>query len=388
MSSVRIGVIGVGNMGASHAKELLAGHIQGATLGAVCDGMTSKREWAREALPTVPVFETSEAMLQSGLVDAVIVATPHYDHPEQALRALEAGKHVLVEKPAGVFTAKVREVNEAAAQSNLVFSMMYNQRTNPVYLKLRDMIAAGELGEIRRTNWIITDWYRSQAYYDSASWRATWAGEGGGVLINQCPHQLDLWQWTIGMMPVRMRAFCGFGSRRNIETEDQVTAYVEYPNGGTGVFITTTGEAAGTNRFEVSGDKGKVVIENDTLTFWRLEESESAFNLRNAEPFGQPAYTKLEVPIEGKNPQHVGIIQNFADAINHGTPLVAPGDEGINGLLISNAMHLSTWLNDWVELPFDESQYEAELRKRAASSSFKPGEPEQASAPVDLKGTH
>ncbi|WP_127534101.1 Gfo/Idh/MocA family protein [Paenibacillus kobensis] len=387
MSKVKIGIIGIGNMGAQHARQLLNGNIQGAVLGAVCDGMPGKREWASEALPGTPFFETSEAMIASGLVDAVIVATPHFDHPAQAIKALDAGMHVLIEKPAGVYTKEVREMNEAAARSGKVFSIMYNQRTNPVYVKLRDLIASGELGEIRRTNWIITNWYRSQAYFDSASWRATWTGEGGGVLINQSPHQIDLWSWTVGMMPSRVRAFCGFGSRRNIETEDQVTAYVEYPNGATGVFITTTTEAPGTNRFEVAGTRGKIVIENDKLTFWRLREPEPEFNAHNTEPFAAPECWTTEVPVHGQNSQHSGILQNFADAINKGTKLIAPGEEGINGLMLSNAMHLSTWLDDWIELPIDEERYEAELRKRMAESRFNPSQPEQAAAPADLKGT-
>ncbi|WP_152394983.1 Gfo/Idh/MocA family protein [Paenibacillus guangzhouensis] len=389
MSDVRIGIIGIGNMGAGHANHLKSGTIKGAVLSAISDGDAGKRAWATETYAGVPVYEDVEAMLTSGKVDAVIVATPHYDHPVEAKRALAHGLHVLIEKPAGVYTKQVREMNEAAAASGRVFGIVYNQRMNPLYRKLRELIADGELGEIRRTNWIITNWYRSQSYYDSGSWRATWAGEGGGVLINQCPHQLDLWQWTTGLMPVRVRAFCHFGKHRDIEVEDDVTAYVEYANGGTGVFITTTGEAPGTNRFEVAGDRGKIVIEDGKLTFWRLRESERDFNARNREAFGSPEHWKCEVPIHGTSLEHAGIVQNFVDAIHKGTALVAPGEEGIHGLMISNAMHLSTWLDDWVELPLSEDLYESELRKRIASSRYR--KPEAAvtsgTAPVNLKGT-
>lgn len=281
MSIVRVAVIGIGNMGAAHARTLVAGEVPGAELVAVCDVRREMESWVSSHLPaTVTYWQDAEQMMASGTIDAVIIATPHYDHPEQAIQAFQHGLHVMIEKPAGVYTKQVRKMNEAAAASGKVFSMMYNQRTNPLYIKLRDLIASGELGEVRRTNWIITNWYRSQSYYDSGGWRATWAGEGGGVLINQDPHQLDLWQWTIGMMPVRMRAFCSFGKYRNIEVEDDVTAYVEYENGATGVFVTTTGEAPGTNRFEVNGDRGKIVIEDGKLTFWRLQESEPEFNQR------------------------------------------------------------------------------------------------------------
>jgi len=392
MTKVRYGIIGIGNMGSNHARNLLDGKVQGAEVTAVCDGFEVKREWAREHLSGVAVFETSEELLNSGLVDAVIIATPHYDHPVEAIRAFDKGIHVLVEKPAGVYVKQVREMNEAAAVSGKKFGIMYNQRMNPLYQKLRDLVKSGELGEIRRTNWIITNWYRSQSYYDSSAWRATWAYEGGGVLINQCPHNLDLWQWTIGMMPSRIRAFCQFGKHRNIEVEDNVTAYAEYENGATGVFITTTGEAPGTNRYEVVGDRGKIVIEDGQLTFWRLRELESEFNGRNKESFGAPECWKVEIPISGTSTEHIGIMEDFAQAILNDKPLIAPGEEGIHGLAISNAMHLSTWIDGWVELPLNEELHESELNKRIAASK---ANQEQASstssanqaAPVDLTGT-
>lgn len=205
MSLVRVAVIGIGNMGAAHARTLIAGEVPGAELVAVCDVRQEMAKWVSDNFPASVVYwQDAEQMMGSGTIDAVIIATPHYDHPEQAIQAFRHGLHVMIEKPAGVYTKQVREMNEAASASGKCFSIMYNQRTNPLYIKLRDLIASGELGEVRRTNWIITNWYRSQSYYDSGGWRATWAGEGGGVLINQDPHQLDLWQWTIGMMPVRM----------------------------------------------------------------------------------------------------------------------------------------------------------------------------------------
>ncbi|WP_051318548.1 Gfo/Idh/MocA family protein [Cohnella thermotolerans] len=384
---VRYGIVGVGNMGSSHADLLWSGRIAGAELAAVCDGSESRREWAKERWTDVAVFENSEAMLESGLVDAVLVACPHYDHPSEAIRAFAKGKHVLIEKPAGVYAKQVREMNEAAAASGKKFGIVYNQRMNPLYRKLRELIASGELGEIRRTNWIITDWYRSQAYYDSGTWRATWAGEGGGVLINQCPHQLDLWQWTIGMMPTRIRAFCQEGKHRNIEVENDVTAYAEYANGATGVFITSTADAPGTNRFEVTGDRGKIVIEDGKMTFWRLRVPESQFNAGNSTPFARPECWKVEIPPQGENPEHAGIIQNFTNAILHGEELVAPGEEGILGLTISNAIHLSSWTDDWANLPLDEERHFAELSKRISRSTFRKDTAAAASKPVDLSNT-
>lgn len=386
-TKVRYGIIGVGNMGSGHAELLRSGRIEGAELAAVCDGSAERREWARQKWSGVPVFETSAEMLDSGLVDAVLIACPHYDHPSEAIQAFGRGVHVLVEKPAGVYVKQVREMNEAAARSGKKFGIVYNQRMNPLYRKLRELISSGELGEIRRTNWIITNWYRPQAYYDSGTWRATWAGEGGGVLINQCPHQLDLWQWTIGMMPTRIRAFCQEGKHRDIEVENDVTAYAEYANGATGVFITSTADAPGTNRFEVTGDRGKIVIEDGKMTFWRLRVPESQFNAENEIPFASPECWKIEVPHQGESPEHAGIIRNFTDAILRGAELVAPGEEGILGLSISNAIHLSSWTDDWATLPLDEELHYAELKKRIDASTFAKKNVPTASRPADLSGT-
>ena len=278
--------------------------------------------------------------------------------------------HVLLEKPAGVYTKNVIEMNKAAGSSGKVFSMMFNQRSNPLFQKLRQLIQSGELGEIKRTNWVITDWYRPQSYYDSGQWRATWKGEGGGVLLNQAPHQLDLWQWTTGLMPKRVHAFCHTGKYHNIEVEDDVTAYVEYENGATGVFITSTGETPGTNRFEIVGDRGKIVVENDTLTFYRLTQSEREFNSTFTGGFGAPEYVKMEIPIEGEYRGHGGIIQNWVDAIMKGKPLLAPGDEGLKGVELANAMYLSSWLNQTVELPIDADLYLEKLQEKINESAF------------------
>ena len=402
MEKVRIGIIGMGNMGTNHAKKIAAGEIPGAELTAICDPRPDRLKWARENLgEKVQLFETPEAMFgadvgkgsgsagfaapTSKIIEAVIVATPHYDHPGMAIRCFQNNLHVLVEKPAGVYTGQVREMNEAAAKSGKVFGIMYNQRTNPIYQKLRELIRQGELGEIKRTNWIITSWYRSQSYYDSGGWRATWAGEGGGVLLNQDPHQLDLWQWTCGM-PKRVRAFMAFGKYHTIEVEDDVTAYVEYENGATGVFVTSTGETPGTNRFEVTGDRGKIVIEDEKLTFWRLVVPERQFNREYQGGFGEPEHWKCEIPVKGTATQHVGIMSNWVDAILKGTPLLAPGNEGIKGLEISNAMHLSAWTDRMVELPIDEGLFYEKLQEKISQSTFKKAA--TGNQTLDVTGTH
>lgn len=371
MDKVRVGVIGIGNMGSEHARYIAAGEIPNAQLTAVCDINPRRLELAKDHLgEKVQTFDDADALFASNVVDAVIIATPHYDHPSLAISAFRQGLHVLIEKPAGVYTKQVREMNEAAESSGKVFGIMYNQRTNPLYRKLKDLVESNELGELKRTNWIITDWYRAQSYYDSGGWRATWAGEGGGVLINQCPHNLDLWQWICGM-PVRVRAFCAYGKYHDIEVEDDMTAYVEYENGATGVFITSTGDAPGTNRFEITGDRGKVVMEDGKLTFWRLRVSERQFNREYKGGFGAPECWKCDIPIHGVETAHKGITADWVNAILKDTPLLSPGVEGIYGLTISNAMHLSSWIDDWVELPIDEDLFYQKLQEKVTGSTFK-----------------
>lgn len=371
MTKVRLGIIGVGNMGSGHAANILAGKCPEIELTAVADRRESRRQWAKETLPEgTAIFEEGSDLIQSGLCDAVHICTPHYQHPTLAMEAFAAGLHVMCEKPAGVYTKAVREMNEAAEKSGKVFAMMFNQRTNCVYRKMHEMVHSGQLGELKRVNWIITDWYRTQIYYDSGDWRATWEGEGGGVLLNQCPHQLDLLQWICGL-PKTVQAFCQEGKWHDIEVEDDVTAYLQFANGATGVFVTTTGDAPGTNRFEVTGTLGKLVCENDKLTFWKLAQDEREFCRTATEGFAQPQCQQVEVETDGENLQHVGVLNAFAGKILHGTPLVAEGTEGLGGLTLSNAMHLSSWLGRAVDIPFDEELFLSELNKRRATSRKK-----------------
>ena len=373
MEKVRIGIIGIGNMGTTHSKTISEGKVPELELVAIADREEGRRQWCKDNLPeSVQIFEEGSDLIVSGVCDAVLVAVPHYQHPELSMEALQHNLHVLCEKPAGVYTKQVREMNEAAAKSDRVFAMMFNQRTNCVYRKMHDMVANGELGEIRRVNWIITDWYRTQSYYDSGSWRATWDGEGGGVLLNQCPHNLDLIQWICGM-PAKVQAFCHEGKWHDIEVEDDVTAYLEYPNGATGVFITTTGDAPGTNRFEITGDLGKLVCENDKLTFYKLKQGIKEHCATCKGGFDKPECEAIEVETDGLNEQHAGVMKAFAGKILHGTPLVAGGEEGINGLMLSNAMHLSSWLGHAVTLPIDEDEFLKELNERRAHSRKKEG---------------
>lgn len=369
MNEVIMGVIGYGNMGTVHTQNIMQGKVSGMKLGAICDISAQRREAAKKAYPDVPVFETAEELYKSGVCNAVVIAVPHYDHAKLAMKAFEYDLNVIIEKPAGVYTKQVKEMNEAAKKSGKLFGIMYNQRTRPVYQKLRKMIKRGDLGGIKRITWIITDWYRSQAYHDSSTWRSTWKTEGGGALINQNPHQLDLWQWLFGM-PDRIFAKASFGKYYDIEVEDDVMAFMEYDSGTTGEYITSTGEAPGTNRLEIACDMGKVVIENNTLKFYRNIVSEREFNKTNTVPFGQPECWECNVPADFSGSEHVGIFQNFANAILYGNELLAKGEEGINGLTVSNAIHLSAWTGETVDVKnFPDERFYDILQKKIRSST-------------------
>jgi predicted dehydrogenase len=363
MKKVRIGIVGLGVMGSNHARFIFKGLVKNGELTAVCDTNPSQMKWIKDEHPKVACFNNATAMFKSGAIDAVLIATPHYDHPIIAMKALKQGIHVMVEKPAGVFTKDVRKMNAIAKKSGLVFGIMYNNRTVPMYQKMRDIVQKGKLGEIKRTSWLITEWYRPQAYYDSGGWRATWKGEGGGVLLNQCPHNLDLWQWIAGM-PKKVTAFIHEGKWHDIEVEDDVTAYVEYENGATGVFVTSTADAPGDNRFAVMGDLGKLVCENGKLTHYKLKVSERKFNRENKIMFGAPEYEVIELDVSGDAGMHAGVMAAFVKKIQGKGKLYAEGEEGINGLMLSNAMHLSAWLGKTIELPLDEDLFLSELKKK------------------------
>ena len=383
MDRLRLGIIGLGGMGTNHANSIREGKVPEICLTAVADIREERLKYAAENFPGVRTYADGKELIDSGECDAVLIATSHYSHPEYAIYGLQHGVHVLCEKPAGVYTKQVREMNEAAEKSDKVFAIMFNQRTNCIYRKLHEMINSGELGAMKRVNWIITDWYRTQAYYDAAGWKATWDGEGGGVLLNQCPHQLDLLWWFCGM-PTKVRAFCHEAKWHDIEVEDDVTAYLEYANGATGVFVTTTGDAPGTNRLELTFEMGKIICENGKLQFFRLKENEREFCRTCPDGFRKPDMEYTEVETDGLNEQHIGVFKAFASKILHGGELIADGKEGINGLTLSNAMYLSSWLDKTIELPFDEDLFFSELNRRRKLSKNK----EDKGIVFDTTGTY
>ncbi len=368
---IRLGIIGCGGIAGLHVGNILSGQCPEIRITAMADRRESRRVWAREQVPDAAIFCEGSDLIHSGTCEAVLIATPHYQHPTLAAEALEEGLHVMVEKPAGVYTLQVRDMIAVADRHpELTFGMMFNQRTNCVYRRVKELMDSGALGEMKRVTWIITDWYRTQFYYDAGAWRATWDGEGGGVLLNQCPHQLDLLQWLCGL-PVRVRAACHEGKWHDIEVEDDVTAYLEFENGATGVFIASTGDALGENRLEIVGTRGRVLVERGELAFDRLAVDEREWCPVCREPFGVPEITRESVELDGQNPQHAGVLNAFAAHILRGEPLVADGREGLRGLMLSNAIHLSGWTGETVSLPIDEERFLTLLNQRRATSRHK-----------------
>jgi len=376
-STIRLGIIGHGAQGGNYSSFLSQGRVSNTTLAAICDVDEGKRAKADEY--GVPFFSEYLELLDSGVVDAVVTTVPHYLHPEVTMAALDRGVHVLVEKPAGVYTKQVRQLlDHAASKPELTTAIMFNQRTNPLYQDLRELVQSGELGKLRHTNWIITTWWRPQGYYDQSEWRATWGGEGGGVLVNQAPHQLDLWQWICGV-PKSVFAKLAFGFRRDIAVEDEVTAVVDFGEGATGTFITCTHDLPGTDRLEILLDGGKIVVDkSNTVTVTRLSapEQELSKSMDMSDVmriFSGGADTSTLMSTTSKTydsswgDQHPTVIENFSANILDGTPLIAPVEDGMHGVRLANAIHLSGWTGAEVSIEnFDEDRYLAELNRRIA----------------------
>ena len=368
MNKVRLALIGMGNIGKFHADYLMAGKVARCELAAVCS--TSPQKLDAFKAKGVSVFADASKLFQSHAVDAVLIATPHPLHSAQGIAALEAGLHVLVEKPIASHKADAERLIDAARKRpKQVFGAMFQLRTEPRYTKIRKLIEEGDLGSIVRVNWIITDWFRTEAYYASGGWRATWKGEGGGVLLNQCLHQLDTLQWLIGM-PARVRGFCQLGRFHNIEVEDNVTVHLEWPDGATGVFISSTGEAPGTNRFEIAGTRGRLVLENGKLAFTRNEADMLEFSRAAKTGFTKPEVWQCDIPFDNAPAQHATLLQNFTDAILDGVPLLVPGAEGIHSVELANAMLYSSLVGQTIELPLDAAAYEKKLEELIAGSKL------------------
>lgn len=383
---VKIAVIGLGIMGKSHLRDIATlTHVE---LVAVCDVIASLAdEYAAETGTTA--YYDYQDLLNHPELEAVLIATPHYDHTPISIAALNKGIHVLVEKPIAVHVKDAHKMIAAYEQAliqhpRLKFGAVFMQRTYGFWRKIKAMIDSGELGRLVRTTWLITDWFRTQSYYDHGGWRATWQGEGGGVLLNQCPHNLDLYQWFVGM-PKRVTGFATLGKYHTIEVEDEVTAFFEYDNGMVGHFITTTAESPGTNRLEIVGENGKLVYENQKLIFYRNQRSMFAQIADAPGGFDRVPVEPIEIQFEHHGlPGHRFVIENFVNAILTDIPLIAPAAEGIHSVTLSNAIMLSSFEGRTIELPLDADAYERQLLARIEQSTFTKPAPKNPTQTDDL----
>jgi predicted dehydrogenase len=367
MENIRYGIVGLGNMGRAHRQSILDGKIEGLSLTAICDILESLPE-KRDGESR---FTDVDEMIQSGEIDAIHICTPHPSHRKIGIKALEADLHVLMEKPLAVDKADCQALIQSYKDTGMkrVFAAMFNQRTDPHYTTLKDLIDTNQLGEIRRVHWSVTDWFRTEYYYAMGGWRATWKGEGGGVLLNQCPHNLDLFQWLFGM-PQRVTGFLGFGRYHQIEVEDDATLLFQYDDGKNATFITSTGEAPGVNRLEVIADQGVVTVEENNILWNKNEVTSSEFSANSMSGFSKPETSTVNIPIEGRGGQHIEIIQNFINSIREGEELISPAMEGINSVELANASLLSAWKGKTIELPMDASKYASILKEKGDNSTF------------------
>ena len=366
-NKLKFGVIGVGNMGTAHAKHLFEGKIDNAVLTALCDVDTEVINRLKNDFYGISVYDNHLQMLEKADCDAVIIATPHYSHPIIACDAFKAGKHVLTEKPIGVLQSDIEKMIISAKKKEKTFGIMFNQRTNPLFMKAKELVESGEIGVKKRLIWIITNWYRTQSYYESSPWRASWRGEGGGVLMNQAPHQLDLIQWIFGV-PNSVYANLSVAKYHNIEVEDDAELLFGYDDGSSAVFITSTGETPGTNRLEISGDKGKIVLEEGKLKHWKLHENERDFCFSKSEGFYNAPYDYSEFSADEEKDGHITVLNNFCNHILFGEPLIASGFDGVYQTQMTASAYLSNFTFTRQPIPCEIEEFDALIKKLSEKS--------------------
>jgi predicted dehydrogenase len=366
MENVRIGIVGLGNMGKAHLHNIRTGKVPGMRVTALCESVGTLPDLLEGEHPFTDVSQ----MIRSGRIDAILICTPHFSHTTIGIEALENGLHVLVEKPISVHKADCERLIAAHKDKSKIFAAMFNMRTNATFKKVKDLIDSGELGQVRRIHWEVTNWFRTNYYYATGGWRGTWKGEGGGVLMNQCPHNLDLFQWMFGM-PQSVRGFCQFGRYHQVEVEDNVTAYMAWENGTTATFVTSTGEAPGANRLEIAAENGRLTVTDGTkIHFQRNRQPMGKFCMEAEAAFAMPESWSMEIPVETSGGQHVEILQNFTNAILKGEKLLSPAEQGIHSVELANAILLSTWQDKTIELPMSSADYERLLIEKGETSTF------------------
>lgn len=384
MAKVRLAVIGIGNMGSFHCRSITK--MEKAELTAVCDIKKDRADKFAEEC-NCKAFYSVEDLFAAKVADAVIVAVPHYSHPDITIEAFRNGLHVLCEKPIAVCKSEgERMVAEHKKHPELRFALMFQQRTHKAHKHIRQLILDKEFGDIMRVNWTITTWFRTQAYFDSGDWRATWAGEGGGVLLNQCPHHLDLFQWFFGL-PEMVRSYIEIGKYHDIEVEDEVNTYCRFAEGYSGTFITSTAEYPGTNRLEIAGTRGRMVFEDNILKFRRTEVSVDHFCRTTPKIFSGIPTWDITIPSDADTgTPHKDVIENFVDSIlDPEVELVAQGAEGLRAVELGNAMLYSGLENVEVHLPMDTAAFDARLAGLREISRY--GKKQNGSSAVDMNSS-
>lgn len=364
-SNLRLGVIGLGNIAQQHINNIIEQRVAQCRVTALCSRQPSELTSALQ----LRHFERYQDLIDSGECDAVLIATPTFSHAAIGAYALQAGLHVMMEKPIGL---SVQEGERLCAlqKPGQQFALMLNQRTDPLFIAMRDCIQGGELGQITRCHWTMTNWFRPEIYFQVSDWRATWQGEGGGLLVNQCIHNLDIFQWLCGM-PEKLTAFCRFGRYHDIEVEDEATAYLQYANGASGVFVGSTGEAPGVNRLDIIGEKGSLHFDGVGLMQTKNTPATRQFSRDTLDTFGMPESSTRDITPDRAVNQHSVVMTNFVNAVLHDEPLIATASEGLYSLAMANAMLLSTWENRPIDFPLDSGVYQRALNQRLANSELR-----------------
>lgn len=376
--TVRFGVVGTGNIGSQHIDLLTSGEIDGALLAATA----SRSDESIDA--GIPHFNHHPAMFENAELDAVLIATPTMSHVKIAEAALERGLHVLMEKPIAMSVRQAEELI-AKAKPPLRFAVMLNQRFHPLYSRLKSLLTDNTIGDLQRINWVMTTWYRPDVYYKASRWRGTWPGEGGGLLINQCIHNLDVLQWLVGL-PETLYARVGFGKYHEIDVEDEVTAMMTFGSGATGVLIASSGEAPGINRLELVGDLGTIICEDGAIVVQTTGMSVSEHCRTTNEMFGMPQFTAGAITDFSAINQHAVVISNFVAAISQGAELLTPGKEGLGSLQLANGMLLSAWTDSKITLPIDQNLFEAKLKGKIEESDLR--EPQDLDVEIDMDASY
>ena len=378
MRAIRFAVVGTGNIGQQHINLLRSGDIKNAELVA-----TVSRSGAAVAA-SVPHFSSLESLLKAHCCDAVLIATPTMDHVTAAQLAAERGLHVLLEKPLAMSVGQSQSLIDNMP-SDIQFAVMLNQRFHPAYAAIKRLLNDGRIGAIQRYTWTMTAWYRPDVYYKVSRWRGTWPGEGGGLLINQCIHNLDIMQWLFGL-PDRLSAKVAFGRYHDIDVEDEVTAILEHDSGSVGLLQASSGEAPGFNRLEIIGDEGVITWDDKELTLLKADQSVSEHCATTREMFGMPSFTRETILLEEGVNQHAQVVQNFVDALTQGSRLLTPASEGLGSLQLANGMLLSQWDDSAIALPIDSHRYEQLLSERIASSSLR--EAQNIEVEIDMEKSY